>query len=427
MIDQLIYQTFADAVEAQNDCHQEQGLCGRFNTFHVGLLSDIQAGNLNSDVFAAYEFNRKKNTTRGNGYQLPLLIMEPLYTTIEPDGDVSNLTVTQHVTLYAADSYQVGCCGAGNYCTERTKMQILYDLKMMALAIIREAISVLQGTHLGLNILGDITMREDLAFSFGNLGLGGVRIDFDVYYSDCVTDCGFTYEAEPDCIDDLGLLIDGVEIAAPICEDEALYQVSRMSDLEESLELVSLTHHGVEYFCPTPIPFTDLVAINAFLQSLAMNETLIAVSNGDGTVTMYLISQCCTTLNLSGLFIDGWNFIVNSLTENNVPVRYYQWLVGVTCGYIQGSIPLPEFECCRSFQVTAVPTGDDTNVVTDIIKWHVADNIPGVIGDTVQTAHYVAFSRELTFSNGCPSKTLYYLVTCGDDITFEPIEELPWQ
>lgn len=427
-LDSAIYEAFKAAIEAQNDCHEGQGNCGRFNMFHVGLLSDIQAGNVNSETFAPYEFNRYGSETRGNAYELPILIMEPLLSSISSIDDLTdgNVDVTAKIVLYAGDVYQKGCCGVGNYCTERSKVQILLDLKMNVLAIIKEALRLLGETSL-VSMYDNVNFMDDISFQFGNLGLGGVKAELSLYYPSCVTDCGFTYPVEVDCNDDLGLSFVVEEIAAPICEVEALYQVSRMKDLEESLELVSLTHHGVEYFCPAPIPFTDLVAINSFLQGLATNETLIAASNGDGTVTMYLISQCCTTLNLSGLFIDGWNFIVNSLTETNIPARYYEWLVGVTCAYIQGSVPLPEFECCRKFQVTATATGTSDAIATDVIKWHVPENPNGVVGNTVETLHHVVFSRTITYNNGCPQKTVLYHII-GDDVpVITLIDELIWQ
>ena len=129
-LDSTIYEAFKAAIEAQNDCHEGQGNCGRFNMFHVGLLSDIQAGNVNSETFAPYEFNRYGSETRGNAYELPILIMEPLLSSITSIDDLSgvNIDITSKIVLYAGDTYQKGCCGVGNYCTKRSKLQILLDL-----------------------------------------------------------------------------------------------------------------------------------------------------------------------------------------------------------------------------------------------------------------------------------------------------------
>ena len=428
-LDSTIYEAFKAAIEAQNDCHEGQGNCGRFNMFHVGLLSDIQAGNVNSETFAPYEFNRYGSETRGNAYELPILIMEPLLSSISSIDDLTdgNVNVAAKIVLYAGDTYQKGCCGVGNYCTERSKVQILLDLKMNVLAIIKEALRLLGETSfIGMN--DNVNFMDDISFSFGNLGLGGVKAELSLYYASCVTDCGFTYPVEVTCEDDLGLSFVVEEIAPPDCGEGSTYQINKeyspiYTHIDEDFTLVSVLHHNVEYFCPTPIPFTDIVAINEFLQSLAVNETLVAIADGD-TVDMYLVSQCCAELIVTNTYIDGWGFTVNDGVDD-VPFRYFVLYGSYPCNLVQETIP--SFECCRKFQVTATATGTSDAIATDVIKWHVPENPNGVVGNTVETLHHVVFSRVITYNNGCPPKTVLYHII-GDDVpVITLIEELIWQ
>lgn len=431
MKDLLIYNAFATVIAAMNSC--KTGGCDRFNMFHVGLLSDVQANNTNSEVFASYEFNRLKNETKVGGYQTPLLILEPTSETISADnGSFTDFDVSKGITLYAGDVYNKGCCGVGNECTERSKMQILQDLKNMLLSVIEEVTMYLEANDIFVSI-DKIEILEDITFSFGNAGMGGVKAELELFYSSCIDTCGFEYEVPPGCENTLAMSFEVEEIAAPTCfESETLYQMAWQSGFDTPLnlnmELLSVTHHWNEYECPSPILLSDTLGLNAFFQSLYINEALIAVpDNGQTPVYFKLVAQCCAELiTVSQSHIDGWSFKVNDNGTERV-IRFQEIYSQINCDAIQQEIAA--FECCRKFLVTATPTGTAENIISDTIKWHVPENAAGVENDVVETLRNVVFSRTTVYgTNGTCTSTIYYLISVVDGVTtVEQIEELIWQ
>lgn len=431
MKDLIIYNAFATVVASMSSC--KTGGCDRFNMFHVGMLSDVQANNVNSEVFASYEFNRLKNEAKTAGYQLPLLILEPNSEVITPDnGDFSDFDVVKNITLYAGDVYNKGCCGVGNECTERSKMQILQDLKNMLIALVQEVSVYLEANDVYITI-EKIEVTEDITFSFGNVGMGGVKAELEIFYSSCINVCGFDYDVEPGCENTLEMTFDFEEIEAPTCaEAEALYQYFTQSGFDTPLnlgmELLSFTHHWNEYTCPAPIPLTDTLALNAFLQSLYLNETVIAMpDNGQTPIYFKLVAQCCAELITDNQgHLDGWSFKVNDNgTERTI--RFLEMYSQQICSNIQQEIPT--FECCRKYLVTATPSGEAENITSDVIKWHVPENAGGVENTSVETLANVVFSRTTEHGTNVQClNTIYYLVSVVDGVmTVEQIDDLIWQ
>lgn len=431
MKDLIIYNAFATVIASMNSC--KTGGCDRFNMFHVGLLSDVQANNMNSEVFASYEFNRLKNETKTGGYQAPLLILEPTSEVITPDsGNFSDFDVVKGITLYAGDVYNKGCCGIGNECTERSKMQILQDLKNMLIGVVQEVMDYLESQDIFITI-EKIELLEDISFSFGNVGMGGVKAELEIFYSSCAAVCGFDYDVEPNCENDLAMTFEVEEIAAPTCfEGEALYQYFMQSGFDTPLnlnmELLSVTHHWNEYVCPSPILLSDTLALNAFLQSLYLNETIVATpDNGQTPIYFKLVAQCCAELIVDNQgHLDGWSFKVNDNgTERTI--RFLEIYSQQPCANIQQEILT--FECCRKYLVTATPTGTAENIISDVIKWHVPENAAGVENNSVETLANVVFSRTTKYgTNGMCISTIYYLVSVVDGVTtVQQIDDLIWQ
>lgn len=425
MIDVLIYETFALVVSSMNTC--TTGGCDRFNTFHVGLLSDIQADNANAESYASYEFNRYKTETKNEGYKLPILILDPSGEVIkENGGSFNNYQTTKSITLYAGDAYKFGCCGVGNECTERSKMQIIQDLKNMLLAVVQNVVEQLEVQNIYVDI-SKITLSEDIGFSFGNIKIGGIKAEFEITYEDCYETCGFTFPEIPEeiiCDDGGADILIGCSQGCDIYE---LYEYD-ITDNSGQGVIHSITINGTIYNTPDSggIFTGNDMELQAFLMSIVEPVTLGYILT-DNYFKLVAIGDCCTTENVISV-----NF------EANLPPADYELvyqasytLAELTADVIPLFTPNDDFDnswlddinACTKITLTATGTGtpvdvdmDTIEVSLDGIAWSVSNEC------VVDAGGECYFKRTITYTSDCVTtviiKHIFDVVDC-ETLTIE--------
>lgn len=412
MKDIIIYNKFSSVVAAMQSC--TDGGCDRFNTFHVGLLSDIQANNVNTEVPASYEFNRKVTETRTDGYSLPILILEPNGETFaKSGGSFQDFQSKKQITLFAGDIYNVGCCGVGNACTERSKMQIIQDLKMMLLALIEEVTVQLELVGVPITI-DSIVFSEDIGFNFGNIKLGGVKAELELYYSSCVEICGFEYEEpEPVVCDDGGA---DLTIECSDCDVSEIWEVEATENNGEGA-LISVTIGGNVYLADggAGIYSGNDFFLQPFFDYISASEGItIGYDLTDTSFRIVVVGACCENYNPSDF---SFVFDVEGTIEHTLTLVSASNCEAVALYLTDFNYSTP-FECCE-ITLTAVEIGTPLNVDTDVtdysfdqITWFANAPVVVAVGDTV------VFRRRITYLFDCPptviAKTVTVLSSCED-------------
>lgn len=194
----------------------------------------------------------------------------------------------------------------------------------------------------------------------------------------------------PDCCGTPGL-----DIVTDACDTYQLWITSDSFEMPFTTELTEITIFGTTYTPPAPLSFTDLQAVEDWLNSLGLPYLFIVVLASVETANIYLIGECCQEYevgNFEYVAIDGE-------TTYNVTLEF---LANMTCDLIQ--VQYPDFECCICIQ--ALPTGTLYGVDTDVIEYSLDGGVtwlPYSEGQCIDPeGQSLTFRRTVTFTNGCP-------------------------
>jgi len=204
----------------------------------------------------------------------------------------------------------------------------------------------------------------------------------------------------------------GLDIVTDACDTYQLWITSDSFEIPFSAELTEITIFGTTYTPPAPLSFTDLQAVEDWLNSLGLPYLFIVVLASLETANIYLIGECCQEYevgNFEYVAIDGE-------TTYNVTLEF---LSNLTCDLIQEGTPL--FTCCTCIQ--AEPTGTVYGVDTDVIEYSLDGGLtwqPYTIGQCIDPDDQpLLFKRTVTFTNGCPPAEITETYTppgCENDL-----------
>lgn len=222
----------------------------------------------------------------------------------------------------------------------------------------------------------------------------------------------------PDCCGNPGL-----SIVTDACDTYQLWITSDSFEIPYSAALTQFTYKGTTYTPPAPLPFTDLAAVEAWLNSLGLEEYFLVVLASVSSANIYVIGKCCETYEAG----DFQYIAMDGVTPYNVTLEF---LSNMTCDLIQTGTPL--FTCCTCIQ--AVPTGTVYGVDTDIIEYSLDGGLTWLPygGECIDPdENTLTFRRTVTFTNGCPPAEItetYVPPGCennlGLTVNCEPMVEL---
>jgi len=203
--------------------------------------------------------------------------------------------------------------------------------------------------------------------------------------------CAATIAIElPNCCGEPGL-----EIVTDACDNYELWITSDSFDLPFTTTLIDVTVLGVTYTPPAPLPFTDLQAVEDWLNSLGLPVFFIVVSVSLSSANVYVFGQCCVNY-APGDF--KWTYD-DGVTTDEITLDF---LANMTCDLIH--INYPDFECCVCIQ--ANPTGSaGPCVVADVLEYSL--NGGGIwlpySGECLDNGENpIHFRRTITHTEGCP-------------------------
>lgn len=230
--------------------------------------------------------------------------------------------------------------------------------------------------------------------------------------------------ALPDCCgNDLGLNV--------FCEPVIQVWTRNFIPAAPYIELTSFTLFGVTYTPPSPIDITDISALNAYFNSLALEVYVLWVTGLFGEPQIYVFPYAC-----SGT-VDPDFFLISVSPETDEALVYASTESCASAQLILPGIICPT--CCDCYM--ALPTGTSDFIDTDIIEYTTdggATWLPYTYPDCINPADYlpaqeVTFRRTTTFTNGCDplvvEETINGCTECDIEITgvsiggLEPCDE----
>ncbi len=230
--------------------------------------------------------------------------------------------------------------------------------------------------------------------------------------------------ALPDCCgNDLGLNV--------FCEPVIQVWTRNFIPAAPYIELTSFTLFGVTYTPPSPIDITDISALNAYFNSLALEVYVLWVTGLFGEPQIYVFPYAC-----SGT-VDPDFFLISVSPETDETLVYASTESCASAQLILPGIICPT--CCDCYM--ALPTGTSDFIDTDIIEYTTdggATWLPYTYPDCINPADYlpaqeVTFRRTTTFTNGCDplvvEETINGCTECDIEITgvsiggLEPCDE----
>lgn len=232
-------------------------------------------------------------------------------------------------------------------------------------------------------------------------GTGGqlyVRVENpdDSYCNDSIT------ITLPNCCDNnLGL-----QIVTDACDNYQVWITSDSYELPYSTLLINVTVFGITYTPPAPLPFTDLQAVQDWLNGLGLPVYFTVVLPSVSSANVYIIGECCETYE-AGDF--KWTYQDGETTDEIT----LDFLANLNCVLITSASP--DFECCTCIQ--AVATGTAANIDTDVIEYSLdgGDTWLPYAGECIETPP-VLFRRTVTFTSACPTEEIIeeYPVGCDE-------------
>ena len=222
---------------------------------------------------------------------------------------------------------------------------------------------------------------------------------FDANNPDCSTGQEFTF---PVCIQECNNYPE-LDITCGGCDNYELWITSDGDPVPDTANLIDFTFLGNTYTPPAPLPFTNLLNIENWLNSLGLPVYFIVILATVDPLNpkIYVTGECCA------------NYAPGDFTYNfdngggNVLVTL-DFLANLTCELLQSGIP--DFECCLCFQATA--SGTVNNVNTDVIEY----SYNGVDwftygGECINSLTDFYFRRTVTYTDGCPDDVITYQIT----------------
>ena len=189
----------------------------------------------------------------------------------------------------------------------------------------------------------------------------------------------------------------GLAIVTDACDNYEVWITSDSFELPYTTLLIDITIFGTTYTPPAPMPFTDLAAIEAWLNSLGLPVYFPIVNASINSAKVYLIGECCQNYEFGDF---AWTYQDGETTG----VIQLDFLSNLTCALVQ--MGTPEFECCTCIQ--AVPAGTvGPNVVTDIIEYSFDGGATWLLytGQCLDNGEdNILFRRTVTYEEGgCPT------------------------
>lgn len=199
----------------------------------------------------------------------------------------------------------------------------------------------------------------------------------------------------------------GLQIVGDNCDTYQLWITSDGYDLPYSTLLLNVTVFGVTYTPPAPLPFTDLQAVQDWLNGLGLPVYFLVVAPSINKALIYVIGECCENYAYGDF---KWTY-QDGETTFEILLDFYANLNCVLITSVN-----PDFECCTCIQ--AVATGTAANIDTDVIEYSLDGGATWLpyAGECIETPP-VLFRRTVTFTSACPTEEIIeeYPVGCDEE------------